>query len=171
MSGTDEQWKPLNGDETLGMISNHGRVKSVHGTILKQKITNRGYKSVHIMQRGRGLSKHYLVHRLVAKAFCQGYSEELTVNHKNGDKINNFAKNLEWISQKENVIHAFRTGLRKIIGRKPTIPLGDKEMLLLERASGAKVKDLAARYGVHWTSMSNYLNGRTNHSVNLKVAV
>ena len=58
MSGTDEQWKPLDDDETLGMVSNQGNVKSVHGVVLKQKTTNKGYKSVNIRQRGKGISKH-----------------------------------------------------------------------------------------------------------------
>jgi len=52
------------------------------------------------------------VHRLVAECFVPKPSgEKLEVNHKDGNKLNNSASNLEWVSHLENVRHAFRTGL------------------------------------------------------------
>ena len=59
-----------------------------------------------------GTKKTLLVSRLVALAWCEGYSPGLTVNHKDGNPLNNHAKNLEWITQKENNQHAVKTGLR-----------------------------------------------------------
>lgn len=61
---------------------------------------------------------HYIrftrtIHRLVAKYFCDGYAEGLVVNHKDGNKTNNHYTNLEWVTQSENVKHAFSTGLAK----------------------------------------------------------
>ena len=58
-----------------------------------------------------------LVARLVAFTF---YSEdinnhELTVNHKDGNRLNNKLENLELITLKENIQHAFRTGLQNQI--------------------------------------------------------
>ena len=170
MSLPEEQWKPLDGDETLGLVSNLGRVKSAYGLVLKQKTKKNGYKEIHIMQRGRGFSKHYLVHRLVAKAFCDGFADGLNVNHKDGDKANNVADNLEWVTPKENIRHAFKIGLRKLVGKKPIIPHEHRLMLMLERANGTTVKELADRYGVHHTSMSNYLNGRKRKPYCFEVA-
>lgn len=44
-----------------------------------------------------------LVHRIVAEAFCQGKTDEKnTVDHKDGNKLNNHKDNLEWVSQAEN---------------------------------------------------------------------
>lgn len=55
------------------------------------------------------------VHRLIALAYLtQPDSNKLmTVNHKDGNKANNRADNLEWASYSENTTHAYKTGLRK----------------------------------------------------------
>lgn len=57
--------------------------------------------------------KSYLIHRLVAYAFCDGYGENKEVNHIDGDKSNNKACNLEWVDHNTNLKHAFLNGLRK----------------------------------------------------------
>ena len=55
---------------------------------------------------------HYrLLHRVIAEAFCEGFSEDKEVNHKNGDKTDNRAENLEWVTHTENLRHAYETGL------------------------------------------------------------
>ena len=46
------------------------------------------------------------VHRLVALAFVPGWREGLEVNHKNGDKTDNRADNLEWVTHSENHRHS-----------------------------------------------------------------
>lgn len=61
-----------------------------------------------------GVKKRHYVSRLVAMAWCDGYSPGLTVNHKYGNPSNNNADNLEWVTQKKNVQHAFANGLMNI---------------------------------------------------------
>ena len=65
-----------------------------------------GYLEVSINGRRRDL------HRIVAECFVpKPPGEGLEVNHKDGNKLNNHASNLEWVSHLENVRHAYRTGL------------------------------------------------------------
>lgn len=65
-------------------------------------------------------------HRLVALVFCEGWEEGLQVNHKNGIKDDNRPDNLEWVTNSENVSHAFRDlgrvhpGLGKLNGTHPS---------------------------------------------------
>jgi hypothetical protein len=47
-----------------------------------------------------------LVHRLVAKAFVPGYQEGLDVNHKDCNRLNNIASNLEWMTRLENLMYS-----------------------------------------------------------------
>lgn len=92
-------------------VTDDGRViNRTTGKEIKQQTKNSGYKEVCIYSDDG--AAYFLVHRLVAKAFCKGYQDGLEVNHKDGDKGNNAATNLEWVTHEENLRHAYETGLR-----------------------------------------------------------
>lgn len=68
----------------------------------------KGYPRVQL-----GDGSRYFIHRLVASNFLvndKGYSQ---VNHKDGNKENNRVTNLEWCTAKQNIKHAWKTGLIK----------------------------------------------------------
>jgi hypothetical protein len=90
-------------------VSNKGHI-NYEGTFLRQ--WGEPYKKVRIMQT------NYRVHSIIAKAFCGGYKKGLVVNHKDGNKKNNHASNLEHCTSGDNVRHAHRTGLIQYPKRK-----------------------------------------------------
>jgi hypothetical protein len=112
-----EIWKDIIGFEGRYQISNHGNVKSLSRTIirkdgfissvkdriLKFRVCKFGYNSVHFYLNEKEYS--YKVHRLVAIAFLNKRKDSHQVNHKDGDKKNNYYSNLEWVSNRENVSH------------------------------------------------------------------
>lgn len=70
----------------------------------KYEFDKDGYKRVSL--RVGKKNKKFFVHRLVGMMFCEGFSDDKVVNHKDGNKQNNYYKNLEWVSSKENEQHA-----------------------------------------------------------------
>ena len=56
------------------------------------------------------------IHRAVAQTFIPNPHNLPEVNHKDGNKQNNIADNLEWVTRSENDLHAFNNGLRKLTG-------------------------------------------------------
>lgn len=111
----EEIWKDVVGFEKRYMVSNMGRVKSMRfrghsgEQEMKPTLHHTGYMMVNL---GRKPSKMYLIHVLVATAFIPNYEAKPFVNHIDGIKTNNCVENLEWVTSKENVQHAIRTGLR-----------------------------------------------------------
>lgn len=67
------------------------------------------YRSAKIRKGGK--QKTRLVHRMVAEAFVPNPDNKPQVNHKNGDKLDNRAENLEWVTPGENTRHAHKLGL------------------------------------------------------------
>ena len=98
-----ETWKAIADYEGIYEVSDLGRVKSLcygRERILKLADDRRGYFSVQLCKDGK--RKTMLVHRLVAEAFIQNPNNLETVNHKDEDKTNNVASNLEWMTRADN---------------------------------------------------------------------
>ena len=110
-----EIFKPvyiINGEKTKYMVSDYGNVYSkITDRLLTLSLNDAGYYRVNLTHNGKVYMKR--VHILVATAFIPNYDNKLTVNHKDGDKINNHVDNLEWATYAENTQHAFKTGLNK----------------------------------------------------------
>lgn len=102
-----EEWKDIEGYENYYIISNTGKIKSLltNKLLALSDVNNMGYKRVTLY---KPVKKRFFVHRLVAYHFCEGYSEDLVVNHKDGNKQNNNADNLEWVTHSDNDIHAYK---------------------------------------------------------------
>ena len=118
----DEVWKDIPGYEGLYQVSNLGKVKSLNKyhhkreQILKSRITKYGYYETALCKNGK--MKFIGTHRLVALAFIPNLLNKEQINHKDGNKLNNFVDNLEWCTSLENIHHAIRTGLEKVYGHE-----------------------------------------------------
>lgn len=109
-----EQWKPIEGTDGGYEVSNLGRVMSKmqrNPRIMPQTIQRSGYRYVMLHVNKKPTCRR--VHRLVAQAFLPNPEGLKEVNHKDGNKDNNRADNLEWCTRSHNVKHSFDTGLKK----------------------------------------------------------
>ena len=179
----EEIWKDIKGYEGYYQISNRGRVKSLARKVkyqnttreLKEKIkstfiSSNGYERVELSKDNS--NKKYNIHRLVADAFIPKIENKEFVNHINGIKTDNRVENLEWCSQSENELHAYRTGLaknsekqRKAVSEyakenrvKPIIQLGIDGSFIKEWKSAVKASEILK---IGNKTISNCVTGRS----------
>lgn len=95
----------------LGVIRDKLKFK-----IKSQYVGSTGYYMVSFSTKNK--SKPFRVHRLLAMCFVPNPHNKPHINHIDGNKLNNSIDNLEWVTHKENMRHAFRTGLANNSGVK-----------------------------------------------------
>lgn len=151
----DEQWKEVSGSPRH-YVSNLGRVANeLRGPgswrIMKASKNNVGYLGLSIPVGGR--RKFLFVHRLVAFAFLAPQPTPThEVNHKDGEKTNNRASNLQWMTRRENQLHRFAV-LGQHTGKGETAPNAkltetQAREILSRRERGESGRAIAADYGI-----------------------
>ena len=111
-------WKPLKNFQETYEINRCGEIRRIPGfwchsfRLLKKHMGNSGYYRVSISFNG--LTKKFLIHRLVYETFLGQIPKNKTVNHKNGIKTDNRVCNLELCSRSEQMIHAYKNGLQNV---------------------------------------------------------
>ena len=157
-----EEWKDVEGYEGFYQISNLGRIKSLGGwcgtakrkeRIRSTSLTHDGYEKVRLNYQGKDKTKR--IHRLVAEAFIPNPENKDTVNHIDGNKRNNSVSNLEWVDRSEQMIHAYKMGLKKsrIGSHNSNAKLTDEEVREIRKSYIPYSKEfgtvaLANKYGV-----------------------
>lgn len=171
-----EIWKVISDSDGDYEVSNLGRVKSHKHTpprIMNQHEINSGYLVVGIALRD-GSRVNRLVHRLVAKEFCDGFAEGLVVNHRDANRHNNRADNLEWCTHEENISDCMVRGVfdvksaHKVAQLKRRRPV---EQLTLEGeriATFASAREAASVVGIHENNVSRVCRGERNATAGYK---
>lgn len=176
-------WKDVEGYEGLYQVSNEGQVRSLDRVVTQQNRT--GYAPLTRTYQGKTLSpkldagyfrlqlsdrvrrKTVAVHILVAQAFCEGYFEGAVVNHKDGNKLNNNANNLEWVTVAENNRHAYKTGLKDACLATGIAATGSQWVISIFK-DGIHIKDVCGvaefdafgkPLGLKYSGMLNFFRG------------
>jgi hypothetical protein len=171
-----EEWKDVVGYEEYLMISNHGNVyrkerswiggnrgskRVIKSGIMRRRMQH-GYWLIDLEVNGK---KNILkVHRLVAMAFIPNPENKPQVNHKDLNRSNSCVSNLEWVTAKENIIHA---RMNKKDWKKRTIyTVGEK--ISTSKLNETKVreirnsplinKDIAVIYNIDRSTISRIRN-------------
>lgn len=114
-----EQWRDIS-DNANYQVSNTGKIRRSDSKREHSVRDNGGYLTVDLYSSGDRVTRR--VHRLVAEEFVPNPDCKPEVNHIDGNKHNNAASNLEWVTKKENCHHAWRAELAKpsygMLGKK-----------------------------------------------------
>ncbi len=107
---------------------------------------------------------HRSIHSLVALAYLPPKPHpSYEVNHKDGNKLNNHIKNLEWVTSSGNKIHAHDLGLSKHYGENHEYAkLTEKDVILIRKlAKGDNDTALGLLFGVHRRTINDVRRGKT----------
>lgn len=162
-----ERWKPIDWIDSRYYVSDMGRIASkAHGSpkILRQWGSGKGYMKVEIA--GRCIS----VHRLVAIAFISNPNNLPQVNHKDENKANNRASNLEWCDQSYNINYGSRNERMVAKIKKTQIAKGQTSPVNAIDDNGRtahrfmSIQEAESKLGVNHANIIRCLNGKTIHA-------
>lgn len=167
-----EEWRKIPGYPNY-MASSLGRIKS-----LERKVWNRFAHVTkpekildgHIHQEGyfrvKVNNSHKFIHVLVGEAFCDPDPNRHFFNHKDGNKRNNAASNIERCTKSENTLHSIATGLTKFpdishCSKLDPIQVKTIKSLLLDRPKTLHIAKIARYFNVSDTVIFDIRRGKT----------
>lgn len=134
-------------------IKEDGTVLNKDGSVKLPYKAAKAYYCVSLYYNGK-YTKHY-VHRLIAETFIDGTNE--TVNHKDGNKLNNHVANLEWMTYSENNKHARETGLADKLYQKKWVHSDRAKMARMYKTGRYKQQELCALFGISEMTLRKYI--------------
>lgn len=136
------EWRIIE-DFPVYEVSNTGLIRRREKqNLIAPRMLRNGYMQLGLC-RGSG-QIFRMVHRLVAFAFIGTIPEGMEVNHKDGNKLNNHVDNLEYVTHRQNMIHA-----RSSLGN-PGKKLTSADVVEIRRRLGQKHRhaDIATEFGI-----------------------
>ena len=164
----DERWLPVVGYEGIYDVSDHGRVRRMKaynntwiGKVLKSVVGKNGYVQVGLCN---GFNQRtHKIHQLATEAFFGECPDDKEVNHIDGDKTNNHIGNLEYVSHRENVLHACRNGLSASARgeQQGNVKLTEENVHEIRTLLGKKSQNVIARlFNVSQPTISDISTGK-----------
>lgn len=173
--GIVEEWRPIPNLLNEYDVSDFGNVRSVsvfpsragrqRGRVLSSNVNRKGYLWFRVCPLD-GKSFSMTVHKAVALAFIGPRPDGMQINHKDGDKTNNTPANLEYVTCRENIRHAWANGFNNAEhgrGEKNNFAkLTADDVIAIRRLDAEMTRDgLAELYGVSSTTISHIVNRKT----------
>lgn len=165
-----ETWRPVVGFEAFYEVSDLGRVRRIvaggayrAGRVKSPVISTTRYLMVRLYH-GRRAGRTVMVHNAVAAAFLGQRPVGCDVNHKDGNKLNPAATNLEYMTRRQNMEHASRIGLWDYRGSKHRLAkLTDEQAIQIRQryVAGEKIGPLSREFGVARSQIQNIVHGRS----------
>ena len=176
----DEIWKEVyhEGVYVGKKVSNTGKLVCDNGRVCLIQDNGAGYKFYVIRnyktENGVYKTVRQYVHRLVAEYFIPNPNNLPQVNHKDANKMNNVVDNLEWISNKDNILHAHKAGrmVKRTHEKTDITPLTIDEVIdcyISVYALGEGVSVTARRLEKPRTTISSILNKRSRSNITDKL--
>ena len=141
-----EEWRDIPGYESFYQVSNLGNVRSIRFNKIRNMKSwdSNGYRAVELYLNNNGYTVG--IHRLVALAFIPNPENKPEVNHKDRNRSNNNVENLEWVTQSENIAHAYRNGVKP----RPTYqnqPLQKEILDIIENKKYFSIREASRQTG------------------------
>lgn len=143
-------------------ITKDGRVIDIAGNDVPKFRNNSGYLKVNLRK-----GKQEYVHRLVAKYFIINTENKPCVNHLDGNKDNNCVSNLEWVTYRENNLHAHNNGLQPKQDKRGlnngNNKLNELQVRIIRRLRNdykMKVKHIQEVFGIGTTTVHEIASGK-----------
>lgn len=159
----NEVWRAVVGYESLYEVSDSGRIRSLRrrGGIVAPSAETNGYLRV----RFSGLRRSRVaIHAVVAQAFLGPRPVGMQVNHKDGDKHNNAASNLEYVTPTGNMAHAIESGLhaphRRGTGNGQSKLTPEDVRAIRALREQVSAVEIARRFNVHPATVADIFHGR-----------
>jgi hypothetical protein len=145
-------------------VLSSGHVRNCKTQRVLKTYFHKGYQYLQLYSNGK--DTNFDIHRLVALAFVPNPNNLPEVNHKDGNKENCWDWNLEWVSHRSNIHHAYLTGLNRNVGEThhEAILTNTQVLQIREEVSNTTYSKLALKFGVSESTIDSIIARRNwNH--------